>query len=172
LLSNKCYGICNVGVPARTFVSHIGDSIVEASILLVENDYLIRDFIESALTEAGFNVVVANNGMLAVAELDASSDRFGAMITDIKLGAGLDGWAVGLYARRIVPDISIVYVSGGSPDLWFSRGVPNSVLVRKPFTMPQVVKAISALLNEANACRLTAGGHHHGFDVCGDCHED
>lgn len=116
-------------------------------LLLVEDDLLILDMLECAFAEAGFEVVPAGSGTQAMAELGAPSTRFRAVITDIKLGVGPDGWEVGRHARELVPDMPIVYVSGDSTHQWSSKGVPNSVLVAKPFVVAQVITAVSALLN-------------------------
>jgi hypothetical protein len=45
-----------------------------------------------------------------------------------------------------MPDI---YMTGAIDDDWPVNGVPNSVLLTKPFAPAQVVTAISALLNDA-----------------------
>lgn len=47
-------------------------------------------------------------------------------------------------------EIPIVYMSGASGHGWTSHGVPNSVLIAKPFAIGQIVTAVSQL--------LTAGG--------------
>jgi len=43
--------------------------------------------------------------------------------------------------------IPIVYMSGASGHEWTSHGVPNSVLIAKPFAIGQIVTAVSQLLN-------------------------
>jgi hypothetical protein len=43
----------------------------------------------------------------------------------------------------------LMYVSGGSPQAWASDGVPNSIMITKPFAPAQVVTAISGLINAA-----------------------
>jgi len=41
----------------------------------------------------------------------------------------------------------IVYMTGDSADEWPSKGVPNSILLTKPFAPAQLVTAVSQLLN-------------------------
>lgn len=43
--------------------------------------------------------------------------------------------------------MAVVYVSGYSATEWAAKGVPNSIMLEKPFTMAQLVTAISQLLN-------------------------
>lgn len=120
------------------------------TLFLVEDEALIRDLLETSLAEAGFEVVAVADGAKALAELDADATRFRAVITDIKLGAGPDGWAVARRARELVADMPIVYMSGDSGHDWSSKGVPKSLIVTKPFAPAQIVTAVSTLLNEGD----------------------
>jgi DNA-binding response OmpR family regulator len=120
-------------------------------LLLVEDDALIRELVETALTEAGFGLTVAENGEQALVELEADATRFRAVITDIKFGAGPNGWEVGRRAREIIADMPVVYMSGDSAHEWTSQGVPNSIMVAKPFAPAQIITAVTTLLNQADS---------------------
>jgi DNA-binding response OmpR family regulator len=120
-------------------------------LLLVEDEALIRELLETALTEAGFELIVATNGEQALAELETDASRFRAVITDIKFGAGPDGWEVGRRAREIIADMPVVYMSGDSAHDWASKGVPNSIMVTKPFAPAQIITAVSTLLNQVDS---------------------
>jgi hypothetical protein len=41
----------------------------------------------------------------------------------------------------------VVYVTGAAAAEWSSKGVPNSLIIQKPFAPAQVVTAVSQLLN-------------------------
>ena len=58
------------------------------ALCLVEDDALIRELLETSLTDAGFEVIEVSCGTKALAEFDADAARFRAVITDIRLGAG------------------------------------------------------------------------------------
>jgi DNA-binding response OmpR family regulator len=122
------------------------------SLLIVEDQFLLADLLESMFAEAGFQVVIAIDGVQAIAELHADATRFRAIITDIRLGSGPDGWDVAWYAREVVPNMPIVYMSGDSAHDWPIKGVPNSVFVPKPFTQSQISSAVASLLNRADSC--------------------
>ena len=77
------------------------------ALFLVEDDALIREFLEASLSDAGFEVVEVGCGTKALAEFDADAARFRAAITDIRLGAGPDGWAVARRARELVPTMPV-----------------------------------------------------------------
>jgi hypothetical protein len=44
----------------------------------------------------------------------------------------------------------VVYMSGDSSPEWSSKGVPNSLMVAKPFAPAQIITAVSTLLNAAD----------------------
>lgn len=118
------------------------------TILVVEDDPLIQTIVEDALTDGGFQVAIASWGETAVELLDASDVKYRALVTDINLGRGkMDGWEVARRAREINPQFSVVYMTGDSAAEWDSKGVPNSILLTKPFAPAQLVTALSQLLN-------------------------
>jgi len=119
------------------------------ALLLVEDDQLIGDVMEDALKDAGYEVVLANSGKKAIEWIEGDMARFSAIVTDIRLGTGPDGWAVAKRAREISPHMPIVYMSGDSVDEWPSKGVPGSVVLAKPFAPAQLVTAVSTLVTEA-----------------------
>lgn len=118
------------------------------AILVVEDEAIILMDLESGLEEAGFKVVGVKNAAEAIAAFDAAPDRFKALLSDIRLGPGQSGWELGRYVRQRNPTIPIVYVSGDSAGEWGAEGVPNSIMISKPFFMPQIVTALSSLMND------------------------
>jgi DNA-binding response OmpR family regulator len=123
------------------------------TILLVEDEALIVEILTAEFADTGFEVVVVSDGNRAIAELDADAARFKAVVTDIRLGKGPDGWDVGRRARELVSDMSVVYVSGDSTHDWSSKGVPESVVILKPFAPTQLVTAVSTLITAADTRR-------------------
>jgi CheY-like chemotaxis protein len=117
-------------------------------ILVVEDDPLVQAIIEESLSEGGFEVVIASSGEDAVELLDASDGKYRALVTDINLGtSGITGWDVARHAREINPSFCVVYMSGDSAADWASQGIPNSIMLSKPFAPAQLVTAVSQLLN-------------------------
>jgi DNA-binding response OmpR family regulator len=118
-------------------------------IMVVEDDQLIQTLIEDALTEGGFEPSIATSGEEAVTLLRGNRSHYRALVTDINLRGTMDGWEVAKQAREIDPRLPIVYMTGAAPDDWASHGVPNSVLLNKPFAPAQLVIAVAQLLNNA-----------------------
>ena len=118
-------------------------------LFLVEDEELVLEMLEIAFTEAGFEVVLASRGEQALAELETDASRFKALVTDIRLGAGPDGWDIAHRARELVPTLPVVYMSADSVHDWASKGVPKSVIIPKPFAPAQIITAVATLVNEA-----------------------
>jgi DNA-binding response OmpR family regulator len=115
-------------------------------ILYVEDDGVVRLSLATALEEAGFVVREVGDGREALAVLEADGEVRG-LVTDVNLGSEPDGWAIARRARERDATLPVVYVSGESQDAWAANGVPNSVMIAKPFVPTQVVVALSMLLN-------------------------
>lgn len=116
-------------------------------ILVIEDDDSIQTLVEDALSDGGFEPAIAPSGEEAVTLLKGRTGNYRALVTDISLRGKIDGWEVARQAREIDPEFPVVYISGGSAAEWPSKGVPNSVMVPKPFAPAQLVTAISNLLN-------------------------
>jgi CheY-like chemotaxis protein len=119
-------------------------------VLVVEDDQLIQSVVEEALGGGGFEIVITASGEQAVELLDAADGKYRALVTDINLGRDkMDGWSVARRAREINPEFPVVYMSGDSAEDWASQGVPNSIMLSKPFAPAQLLTAVSQLLNNA-----------------------
>jgi DNA-binding response OmpR family regulator len=116
-------------------------------VLLVEDEALILMDVQEALEEAGFTVHCAKDAEEAYSRFDRNPTGIRAVVTDIKLGNGALGWDIAFHIRQPIPTMPIVYMSGDSASDWAARGVPNSVMVQKPFAISQIITAVSTLLN-------------------------
>jgi DNA-binding response OmpR family regulator len=116
-------------------------------IMVVEDDQQIQSLVEEALSDGGFEAAIAGSGEEAVTLLRGNRSHYRALVTDINLLGTMDGWEVARQAREIDPAFPVVYMTGAAADQWASHGVPNSVLLCKPFAPAQLVTAIANLLN-------------------------
>ncbi|HEV2530103.1 response regulator [Phenylobacterium sp.] len=118
-------------------------------VLAVDDDVLVLDLLQSALEDGGFQVKTALGGDEAIAALEMNRARdICAVVTDVNLGRGTNGWDVGQRARELSPGLPVLYISGDSAHDWTSRGVPRSLLVQKPFAPAQIVTAVASLINQ------------------------
>jgi DNA-binding response OmpR family regulator len=117
------------------------------SILVIEDDQMIQSLVEDALSDGGFEPAIAASGEEAVTLLKGDKTKYRALVTDINLRGTMDGWDVAKQAREIDPEFPVIYMTGAAAEQWASRGVPNSILLTKPFAPAQLVTAVSQLLN-------------------------
>lgn len=116
-------------------------------ILVIEDEYPIQFLVQEALSGGGFEPAFSLSGEEAVSLLKIRKSEYRALVTDISLRGKMDGWEVAQQAREIDPEFPVVYMSGASAADWTSKGVPNSIMLEKPFAAAQLVTAISNLLN-------------------------
>src|SRR5688572_8396409 len=119
-------------------------------VLIVDDEPLIAELLQSALEDAGFSAVQAADVEAAFAFLDAEGSQLVGVVTDINLGSAKDGWDVGRRAREQNAQVAIVYCSGFGVHEWPTKGVPNSVVLTKPFAPAQVVVALAHQINAAS----------------------
>jgi DNA-binding response OmpR family regulator len=117
-------------------------------ILVIEDDPPIQVVVEDALADGGFEPAIAPSGEEAVTLLRGNRRKYCALVTDINLMGRINGWELARLAREINPEFPILYITGAHADQWPSRGVPNSILLTKPFAPAQLVTAVSRLLND------------------------
>jgi CheY-like chemotaxis protein len=116
------------------------------TILVVDDEAVIAGMVCDALTDIGFEVVVANDGGEALSVI-ALNPHIHALVTDINMGAGADGWHVARCAREACPLLPVVYTTGGAAHEWVRHGVHGSILVVKPVRVDRIVAALNQLLN-------------------------
>jgi DNA-binding response OmpR family regulator len=109
------------------------------SVLIVDDDISIQNVVEEILGDGGFEPKAASSVEEAIALLNAH--RFRAVIIDISFGRDhVKGWAVARRARAFNPALPIIYITGGNTDEWAIQGVPNSILITKPFPPAQLLE--------------------------------
>lgn len=117
-----------------------------ATVLVVEDETLIRLMVADALRARGINVIEASNGDEALRVLQ-SSLPVQLLLTDIRMPSMLDGLALAHAARAVRPGLKLIVASSqaaghevaGLADAFFA----------KPFDLKAVVQRVQSLLAEA-----------------------
>jgi CheY-like chemotaxis protein len=130
------------------FMSQTEDFPAKVPVLVADDEPLIRSLVDEALSDGGFAVIAATGGDEAIRQFDANASEIQAIVVDVRLGDGTDGWEVARHAREGNANVAVVYMSGDSAGQWASQGVPHSLMLQKPFTSAQVVTAVASLLNQ------------------------
>jgi len=116
---------------------------MKASVLVVEDDSANRDALRRVLERAGFEVVLADNGRTALAEV--GQQPFAAVVCDLKMPA-LSGMGVYAVLRELFPALAarMVFVTAFADDpkiREFLRGTGQPAL-EKPFKIADLVEVV------------------------------
>ena len=120
----------------------------DVHVLLVEDEFLLSMVMQQNLEDAGFVVHAVADGAAAVKALEDPGMNFGALLTDIRLPSRLNGWDVARRARELQRYIPVIYTSGDHAEYWRAYGVPDSVMLAKPFAMSRAIEALQCLLSQ------------------------
>jgi CheY-like chemotaxis protein len=112
-------------------------------VLVVEDEFFVRDDIATFLRDAGYVVVEGASGGEAIALCCKSAAMIDVVLTDINLGGSTSGWDVAECFRIERPDIPVLYISGDRID--FERCVPGSMFVAKPLNHEDILSACRRL---------------------------
>ena len=121
-------------------------ALLARTVLVVEDESLVRETISAELEDAGFVVIEATTGEEGLAVLEEKP--VGVLFTDIRLPGALDGWDLAERARALYPHLPVIYATGFSTEQ--PRYVSKGVLLRKPYLPSAVVAAIERLTGRAS----------------------
>lgn len=120
---------------------------MQASVLVVEDEPLIRMDAVALLEGAGLNVVEFDRGAEAASYLEDHELEVAAIFTDINLKGEVDGVELAKFAARVAPDVLMVVTSGryiSAPDR-LPRGVR---FMPKPWLPLDVLTAMQDAVTE------------------------
>ena len=121
--------------------------------LLVEDEFLLSQWVAKSLSEQGFAVRTVTNGVDALKYLAAAPVDI--LFTDINLAGGMDGTMLARRARELLPDLPVVYASGRVNILDPQVRVPRSTFVPKPY-VPALIGRVLANAVKSTAERVPA----------------
>lgn len=114
------------------------------TILVVEDELIIRFMVSDDLRDAGYEAIEACNADEAIAILK-SSVAVDLVITDVRMPGSLDGLGLLAFIRATFPRLPVIVMSGHlEPGLALLGGATQ--FVAKPFTLNVVVDAVHAEL--------------------------
>jgi CheY-like chemotaxis protein len=114
------------------------------AVLVVEDEWLVREAIASYLRDGGCFVLEASDAETALALVE-SGERVDVLLTDIALGGRLDGWDLGETVRAWRPAVGVIYTSGAFGDQ--GRPVAGSLEFNKPYSPAKVLYACRCMAN-------------------------
>jgi DNA-binding NtrC family response regulator len=116
----------------------------EATVLVVEDEVLIRMTLAAMLRDDGFTVIEACDADEALVAL--ASTTIDVLLTDVRMEGSMDGLELAARVRSTMPDLKIVLVSGHlAADK--AVGVADA-FVPKPYHAENVVERVRTILNQ------------------------
>jgi two-component system cell cycle sensor histidine kinase/response regulator CckA len=110
------------------------------TVLLVEDEPMVRSVAERALTRHGYTVITADNGEDALAILD-KGEPIDLLISDVVM-PGMDGPTMVREARESRPELKILFMSGYAEEqLRKSIDLENVNFLPKPFSVTELAEA-------------------------------
>jgi len=121
------------------------------TVLVVEDEVLIRLTLAATLRDEGFTVIEACDADEALVAL--ATAPIDVLLTDVRMGGSMDGLELAARARSTMPDLKIVVVSGHlAADE--THGVADA-FVSKPYLTEKVVEQVLEILDETDSNHAT-----------------
>jgi len=147
--------------PANTKISSCQREETESTILLVEDEAVVRDVTRAVLEHAGYRVVECNGPEEALRLGSEHRGGIGLLLSDVVM-PGMNGPELALRLQRLQPGLITVFMSG-----YADRDVLHQVLhdgranyIQKPFTIDVLLSRVAAALRtrpETSEAAVLAG---------------
>ena len=117
------------------------------SILLVEDDEIMRGLTRKLLEEHGYAVIEADDGKSALEWVESHPDRIDLLLTDVVMRR-MSGPELVERLNASQPNLKIIYMSGYTGELMANREVLKTgvTLLEKPFSRTALLNTIHATL--------------------------
>lgn len=126
-------------------------SVGGETILVAEDEELVRLFLEKALLRRGYRVITAEDGEQAIAAFREHGDSIDLVISDMVMPkkTGKDLYDV---ISRLKAGIRVIFITGYSPDMIDLTGMPEEKVyfIPKPFSKNDLLVKIRELLAGEN----------------------
>jgi CheY-like chemotaxis protein len=113
-----------------------------STLLVVEDDAIVRMLIVDVLEELEFQVLQAESGNAALAILNDENQRIDLMMTDVGM-PGMDGNELAARAREIRPALPVLFASGSAEIIEIPPGMH---MIGKPFSIDQLRDKVLSIL--------------------------
>ncbi len=117
------------------------------SILVVEDEPLVRMFLVDALQDAGFKVMEAATGDEGLAVLEEGV-TLTAVITDVEMPGKTDGFALARISHELYPNAAILVFSGRAFPAKHMLP-PGARFLDKPVSLSKLVSTVSEMIEQA-----------------------
>jgi CheY-like chemotaxis protein len=116
------------------------------TVLVVEDEMMVRMPIAEYLRDCGYNVLEAADAAEAIARMDAEGP-VSLVFTDVRMPGKMDGFGLAEWFQSHYPNVPVLLTSGyngGRPFPAASR--TRGGFIEKPYSQTQVARRIAAIL--------------------------
>jgi two-component system, cell cycle sensor histidine kinase and response regulator CckA len=117
---------------------------MQQNILVVDDEAIARAFMERALTQQGYRVMLANDGEQALELLRTTRRKIALVITDLVM-PGMGGHAFALEVARLPSPPPLLYISAYERP----QGQMAKRFLQKPFSVDELIMAVRVLISPA-----------------------
>jgi two-component system cell cycle sensor histidine kinase/response regulator CckA len=118
------------------------------TILVAEDEELVRVFLEKALLRAGYRVITATDGEAAISAFKDHKDKIALVISDMVMPkkTGKDLYKA---ISELKPEIRIIFITGYSPDMVDLKGMPDGSVsfITKPFSKNDLLEKVMEFIS-------------------------
>ena len=122
------------------------------TVLLVEDEDLVRKVVARILERAGYRVVVAGSGAEALALCEGVRTTIDALVTDVVM-PGMGGNELAKYIAARYPDVKVLFMTGYTDDEILRKGILDQgrAIMLKPFAPEELLHKLREILGPAPA---------------------
>jgi CheY-like chemotaxis protein len=134
-------------------VEHGGDPARGGeTILVVEDDPLVRQYVLTQIQNLGYATLSASNGAEALSAID-SGKEIDLLFTDVIMPGGMNGRELADAVTRRRPGVAVLYMSGYPEAAMMHDGRldPDVTLLSKPYRPAELARVIREVLDQRNA---------------------
>ena len=117
------------------------------TILVVEDEFLIRAMLSDYLQECGFKVLEASSADEAVGIIENVDVVIDLLLTEIRMAGAMDGFGLAQWVRTNRPHMHVILTSGDAKKADAAKKLcENAVLFQKPYDLEAVAGQIRSTL--------------------------
>jgi signal transduction histidine kinase len=135
----------------KTALAPVDKSENFETVLVVEDEEIVRELVCEVLQEQGYNILCARDGVDALEMAGSFEGTIHLLVTDVIM-PNMNGQELAAKLSTLRPDMKVLYVSGYSDNDIGDHGVldPRFELLQKPFTPQTLARKIRDVIHERN----------------------
>ena len=120
----------------------------DATVLLVEDEEMVRSLVQEVLVLYGYTVLAAANGHEALQVAEQLAPHVDLLLTDVVMPGGVGGRQLAQELRHRWPHLKVLYMSGYTDDAVVRHGIieADTAFIQKPFTPHSLARKVREVL--------------------------